>query len=110
MVGLQATTPKGRDFTAKELIERRIRIESPYPKKSGCPVGHAVMVIADDQIVNNVVKIELTIEPAALVEATLTLTRFDLLQEGDALLPTEQAIVRDNVDLSFSAIVAEVRS
>jgi len=95
--------PKGRDFTAEELIGRQIRIEGPVPKRGTPPIGVGMMVIADDEMVGNVTKVVLNIEPCSIVEATLTLwtTGRDV--------PTEEVTLRDNIELSFSAIVSEVQ-
>jgi hypothetical protein len=106
MVALQREFSKGRDFTAEELIGRQIRIEGPVPKKKMPPLGFNMMIIADDEEVNNACKLELSVEPGDIVEAKITLRRFDQVT-GDSL-PTEVAILRDNIELSFSAIVSEV--
>lgn len=92
---------KGRDFTAEELVGRQIRIESHVP------IGYNLMIIADDESVNNVTKLELSIEPCAMVEAKVTLYRFD--QATEEGVPTEVAVLRDNIEVSFSAIVSEVQ-
>lgn len=92
---------KGRDFTAEELIGRTIRIEAPGPTRTK-PMGYAVMVLADGEMVNNVLNLELAIEPNAVVEARLTLDR------GKTAEP-ETVTLRDNIELSFSAIVSEVQ-
>ncbi len=67
------------------------------------PIGHAMMVIADDEMVANACKIELIIEPDNVIEAKITLYRLDL---PDA--PMETITARDDIELSFSAIVSEV--
>jgi hypothetical protein len=108
MAVLQRETPKGRDFTAEELIGRQIRIEGPVPKRRISPLGHAMMVIADDEMVNNACKIELAIEPCGIVEAKITLYRFDRATK-DPGVPTEEITLRDNIEVSFSAIVSEVQ-
>lgn len=100
-------TPRGRDFTAEELIGRQIRIEGPVPKRKASPTGFGMRVIADDEFVGNVSKIVLSIEPSSIVEATLTLWRFDQATEQD--VPTQEVTLRDNIELSFSAIVSEVQ-
>lgn len=100
MASVQRVLPKGRDFTAEELTGRTIRIESV----SDLPVGVGVMVTADGEMVGNVGKIVLSIEPNSIVEATLTLFRFD---KED--VPTEEVTLRDNVEVSFSAVVSEVQ-
>lgn len=92
--------PKGRDFTTEELIGRTIRIESVAME----PVGRAIAVTADGEMIGNCGKIVLSIEPDSIVEATLTLFRFD---KEDA--PTEEVTLRDNVEVSFSAVVSEVQ-
>lgn len=95
---------KGRNFTAEELIRRRIRIECPAPRKDGVPTGHTVMVIADDEQVDNAYKIDLLLEADSVVEAKIKLYRFDL---PDA--PTEEITLRDDIEVSISAIVTEVQ-
>jgi hypothetical protein len=106
MTSVQTGDSKGRDFTAEELVGMRIRIEGPVPKHGAPPVGYAMMVLADDEMINNVSKIVLTIEPNAIVEATLTLYRGETV-ENEAI--TEEVMLRDNIELSFSAIVSEVQ-
>ncbi|SRR6266516_4041628 len=101
MVAVHTQHSKGRDFTAEELIGRRIRIEGPVPKKSLPPIGISMMVIADGEMVGNVLKIVLTIEPNNIVKATLT--RFHSRQ------PTEEITLRDDIEVSFSAIVSEAQ-
>lgn len=104
MASIQIQRTKGRNFTAEELVGRRIRIEGPVPKRNGVPIGHAMMVIADDEMVDNACKIELIIEPANVVEAKITLYRLDLPNA-----PMETITVRDDIEVSFSAYVSEVR-
>jgi len=99
--------PEGRDFTAEELIGRNIRIEGPVPKRGTAPIGVGMMVIADDEMVGNVTKVVLSMEPCSIIEATLTLWRFD--QATEQGVPTEEVTLRDNIELSFSAIVSEVQ-
>jgi hypothetical protein len=105
MASLHREASKGRDFTTEELIGRRIRIEGPVPKRQSPPVGYAMMVIADDEMVDNVSKVVLTIEPNAIVEATLTLYRGETA-ENETM--TQEVTLRDDIELSFSAIVSEV--
>lgn len=104
MASIQIQRTSGRNFTAEELVGRRIRIEGPVPKKNGVPIGYGMMVIADDEMVDNACKIELIIEPANVVEAKITLYRLDLPD-----VPTETITVRDDIEVSFSAYVSEVR-
>lgn len=85
--------PSGRDFKASELAGQQIRIEIP-------PDVRAVMVTADGEVVGNVSKIVLTAERNSIVEATLTLSH-----EHE----TEEVVLRDNVEFSFSAIAEEVQ-
>lgn len=93
--------PKGRDFTADELAGRTIRIEGPVPPRNGSPIGHAMMVIADDEMVGNVTRLELNIEPCAIVEAKITLV--------DTKTGVEEVVtVRDDIQVSFSAVVEEI--
>ena len=99
MASVQRVLPRGRDFTAEELTGRTIRIESV----SDLPVGVGMMVTADGEMVGNIGKIVLSIEPNSIVEATLTLFRFD---KED--VPTEEVTLRDNVEVSFSAVVTDV--
>jgi hypothetical protein len=103
---IRLETSKGRNFTAEELIGRQIRIEGPA-KRGKVPTGYKMLIIADDEEVNNACKLELSIEPDAVVEAKVTLWRFDLATEEG--LPTEVAVLRDNIEVSFSAIVSEVQ-
>lgn len=95
---------KGRNFTAEELIGRRIRIEGPAPKRKDLPTGHTIMIIADDELVDNAFKVDLTLEANELVQAKIWLYRLDL---ADA--PIETITLRDDIELSFSAIVSEVQ-
>lgn len=95
---------KGRNFTAEELIGRRIRIECPAPRKNRLPTGHTVMIIADDEQVDNAYKVDLVLEAQSVVEAKIRLYRLDL---PDA--PTEEITLRDDIELSISAIVTEVQ-
>jgi hypothetical protein len=101
MAVLHIETPKGRDFTAEELVGRRIRIEGPVPSGKTAPIGCSMMVIADDEMVTNVSRLELVIAPNAVVEAKLQLI------SGKAL--TEEITLRDDIEVSFSAIVSEVK-
>ncbi len=107
MVTIQAGGAKGRNFTAEELVGRRVRIECPAPKKNGLPVAHALIIIADDETVDNACKLELIVEPQDIIQVKITLYRFDLV-EPDGPCPTEKVTLRDNIELSFSAIVSEV--
>jgi hypothetical protein len=108
MIRSQLESSRGRNFTAEELMGRQIRIESLAPKRETSPTGYAMMIIADDEVVNNAGKLELSIEPDAVIEARVTLYRLDLATaEGRA--PTEVAVLRDNIEMSFSAIVSEVQ-
>lgn len=108
MAVLRLEASGGRNFTAEELIGRQIRIEGPVPKKETSPKGYFMMIIADDEMVNNACKLELTIEPDAVVEAKVTLYRLDLATPEERT-PTEVAVLRDNIEVSFSAIVSEVQ-
>ena len=100
---------KGRNFTAEELIGRTIRIESPAPKKGTPPNGRGIRIFADQETVDNACKLELSIEPNAVVEAKVTLYRLDLATVEDEDVPTEVVTLRDNIEVSFSAIVSEVQ-
>ena len=95
---------RGRDFTAQELIGRRIRIEGPGPKDGKPPIGYAMMVLADGEMITNVVKLVLTIEPCAVVEAILSLGN-----RADWEVQPEEVALRDNIEVSFSAIASEVQ-
>jgi len=86
-------TPRGRDFTAEELIGRQIRIE--------CPVEQATRVAADGETIGNASKVVLTIAQNNVAEAILTLCHVDQT--------VEEITLRDNIELSFSAIVSEVQ-
>lgn len=100
---------KGRNFTAEELLGRQIRIEGPAPRSLEVPVGHTLMVLADDEQVNNVLKIELILEPSSIVEARLTLFRKDRITrdiQKSGEVPTEEVTLRDDVRVSLSAIVS----
>ncbi|SRR6266480_2035328 len=97
---------ESRAFTAEELIGRQIRIESPVPKEGMPPLGIGMMIIADNELVNNALKLELSIEPNAIVEAILTLYQGET-PENEAI--TERVTLRDNIAMSFSAIASEVR-
>jgi hypothetical protein len=96
---------RGRDFTAEELIGQRIRIEGPVSTKIP-PVGYAMMIIADDEMVNNVTKLELAVDPCSIIEAKLTLYH-DETTENKPM--TEEVTLRDNINVSFSSIVSEVQ-
>lgn len=98
---------RGRDFTAEELLGRQIRIEGPVSKKGGVPAGHAIRVIVDDEEVGNAFKAILKLEANALVEAKISLYRFDLV-EPDGPCPIEEVTLRDDIEVSFSAYVSEV--
>lgn len=103
MAAIQDGT-KGHNFTSEELLGRQIRIEGPYrDKKHLVPTGMNMMIIADDEQVENACKLELMIEPDSIVEAKITLYRLDL---PDA--PQETITLRDDISVSFSAIVSEV--
>lgn len=99
---------KGRDYTAEELIGRRIRIVGPVPTGNVSPIGHAIMILTEDEMIGNVLKVELTLDPCSVVEAKITLARLDKTAPY-APLVTEEIILRDNVEVSFSAIVSEVQ-
>ena len=60
------------------------------------------MVLADGELVNNALKLELAIDPNAVVEAKLTLYRGKTAEN-------ETVTLRDNIEVSFSAIVLEVQ-
>lgn len=107
MAVIQASTSKGRDFTAEELIGRRVRFEAPVKSKK-IPMGYELLVIADDEAVNNVSKIVLTLKPDAVIEAIVTLYRFDLVTKNMVSTPIEEVVLRDNLEVSFSAIVSEI--
>ena len=106
MASVQTGDSKGRGFTAEELVGRQIRIEGPVPNRKRPPIGIGMMVIADDEMVGNVLRIVLTIEPNNIVEAKLTLY-FGETAENEAI--TKEVTLRDNIELSFSAIVSEVQ-
>lgn len=99
---------RGRDFTADELIGRQIRIEGPVPKKNGSPNGNAIRIIADDEEVGNAFKAIISLEANELTEATIWLYQFDRV-EPDGPCPVEKVTLRDNIELSFSAYVSEVK-
>jgi hypothetical protein len=105
MAAIQPGT-RGRDFTAEELIGRRVRIVGPVPTGNKPPIGHAMMVVADDEMVDNVLRIELVIDPCSVVEAKLTLAHLDKAVPYGPI-PTEEVVLRDHVEVSFSAIVSE---
>ena len=90
-----------RNYTAEELIGREIRIEGPVRT----PVGHKILVIADDEEIGNVAKIELVMEPHEYIKAKLTLWRFDLFTVKDPLVVDVHQT--SDVNVSFSAIVDE---
>jgi hypothetical protein len=101
----------GRDFTAEELIGKQIRIEGPAPKYGKPPIGYAMSVFADGEMVNNVIKIVLTIEPTAVVEAILTLVFVNRTKwEAHAEVPPEEITLRENIEFSFSALVSEAQN
>lgn len=106
MAVLQRAIPQGRNFTADELVGRQIRIEGPVPKKDDLPTGRTVRVIADGEEVNNAFKAEITLAATELTQAKIWLYRFDL---AGAEVPIEEITLRDNIELSFSAIVSEVQ-
>ena len=106
MASVQTGDSKGRDFTAEELVGMRIRIVGPVPKHGAPPVGYVMMVLADDEMINNVSKIVLTIEPNAIVEATLTLYRGETAENESR---TEEITLRNDIEVSFSAFVSEVQ-
>lgn len=108
MAILHRDIPKWRDFTAEELVGRQIRIEGPVPEKKELPSGYRLRVIADDEEIGNACKFELNIVPDGLIEAKITLWRLDL-QDRKGNVPTETVTLRDNIELSFSAIVSEVQ-
>jgi hypothetical protein len=99
---------KGRDFTAEELIGRRIRIEGPVPKKNGLPTGNVIRIIADDEEVGNAFKAIISLEANELTEAKIWLYRFDMV-EPDGPCPVEKVTLRDNIEISFSAYISEVQ-
>lgn len=106
MASLQGRA-QGRDFTAEELLGRHIRIEGPVPKKGKEPLGFEIMVIADDEMVGNVARIELVLDPCELVTAKLTLIHPNQPASGDLL--TEEVTLSRNVDVSLTASVWEVQ-
>lgn len=91
--------PKGRDFTAEELIGRTIRIEGPIPRKSDIPTGQTIVVTADGELVANACKAVLTLEADDLTMAKIT-----LWCDGQQ----EEVTLRDNIEVSFSAVVIDV--
>jgi hypothetical protein len=91
------------DFTAEELLGRQIRIEGPVPKKGNDPTGHTIRIIADDDLVDNAYKAVLILEAGEITQAKIMLYRHD--KEN---APTEEVTLRDNLEVSFSAIVSEV--
>lgn len=105
MAVLHRDIPKGRYFTADELVGRQIRIEGPVPARKDLPTGRTIMVIADDEPVDNAFKVEISVEATELTTAKIWLYRFDLAGEK---VPIEKITLRDNIELSFSAIVSEV--
>ncbi len=104
MTAVYIPSPKGRNFTAEELVGRRIRIEGP----ANTPVAYHFLIFADDELVTNITKLTLSIEPDSLIEATITLLRSDLSTENMETMPTETVTLRDDIELSFSAIASEV--
>lgn len=93
MASLPGCTVKGRNFTASELIGRRISVLET--------IGNAATVLADDEVVGNVSKFVLTMAQNNVTEAVLTLYHPDQ--------PAEEIILRDYIVASFTAIVSEVR-
>jgi hypothetical protein len=57
MASLHMERPQGRNFTAEELIGRRIRIDGPVPKRGDLPTGRTIQIIADDELVDNAYKV-----------------------------------------------------
>jgi len=97
-----------REHTAADLLDRRIRIEGPIK----IPIGHKVLVIADDEEIENCMKVELTIVPREVITAHLTLAHIGpMLPTVDggmhADLTTEEFETTD-VELRLSAYVEEV--
>lgn len=105
MAVIEVGTSKGRDFTASELVGRQIRIEGPVPKKNP-PIGYQMYILADDEHVNNVLRVDLIIAPNSVVEAKLTLYH-GTMAHGEPII--EVVTLRDNVEVSFSAIVSEAQ-
>ena len=93
---------RGRDFTPEELVGQRIRIEGPVKKLN----GYEIMIIAGDEMVGNATRLELDITPDHVVSATITL----LAGPDEHGNPTFQRVTtQDDITLSFSAIVSEVK-
>jgi hypothetical protein len=106
MAVLQRETPKGRDFTAEELIGRQIRVECPTYV---VPTGRTLTITADGEQINNACKLVLTAAADAITEMKLTLYRFDWATEDFRVPPTEEITLQDNIEASISAIVSEVQ-
>ena len=93
MASLPGCAVKGRNFTAEELIGRRISVIET--------IGNAAMVLADDEMVGNVSKFVLTVAQNNVTEAVLTLCHPDQ--------PVEEILLRDYIVASFTAIASEVQ-
>ncbi|SRR6266487_5589074 len=86
-------------YSAQELLGRHIRIEGPVKT----PIGHRLLVIADDERIDNVERIDLLMLPGELIEAKLTLY-MGVSAEHKAM---HEEYTADDVSVSFSAIVTE---
>ncbi len=89
-----------KEHYAADLQDRRIRIEGPIK----VPVGHKVLVIADDEEVRNCMKIELTIVPCEVIIAKLTLAHVG------PMMPTPEGGMHSDVTTEeFETTDVEVR-
>ena len=89
-----------KEHYAADLQDRRIRIEGPIK----VPVGHKVLVIADDEEVRNCMKIELTIVPREVIIAKLTLAHIG------PMMPTPEGGTHSDVTTEeFETTDVEVR-
>src|SRR6266704_4393976 len=97
-----------KEHYAADLQDRRIRIEGPIK----VPVGYKVLIIADDEEVNNCMKIELTIVPREVIIAKLTLAHVGpMLPYGDGGMHadvTTDTFETTDVEVRLSAYVEAV--
>ena len=104
------TSSQGRDFTAEELIGKHVRIECPDPGAKGVPVGYFLTITADGERVNNICKLGLMVEPDSIIEVKLLLChRNQTAEKIFDIEKFEEVTLRDNLELSFSAIASEVQ-
>ena len=101
-----ASRPKGRNFTAEELVGKTIRIVSPDGK---LPVGHAITITADGEHVANAYKVTVVMEASAITQAIIRLYRLDLDSAEREDVPTEVAVAYENIEIAVSAIVSGAR-